>query len=621
MSRTRSSHTALAALLFCSVARLPIDLTCALLFTSAERHNFGSSAIVVADVTSEAEVDFDKHATAQDQSQSALAGRASSFWSFEQALGHLYDEAVDALSDAEEVFAEKLKTLQHTIQAKWADVKEHAAKFASEKLLPLVEKSAEYSAQMKQLFQVALKFGRLAEAGWFAVQELGMNLAKLPSAFFEYLDLQCRFFEKTLPPPKSANGEKVVSWRQRKQDLYRTIAYSDAVYKASEEAFRTRLQDNAEQSRGSGPHFAFGSGFDATSKNSVTILAADYQSEMKEPAYIVVADKDRKALILAIRGTQDLDDAATDLRFATVSEKFADTFESWFGANLLTKQDLDGENAHPAIAHPAIYVAAKTLADKASEPVRKFLQEGDNAETFNTVIVTGHSLGAATATWVYKLWSDSVEFGPNITVLGYAHAIPGVVDGNTHFPFDTFLGTVAGDDAVPRLNSPQRVAYVMAKELAVLLRIKRERGDDDIQETAQKKSLWLDIQKAQKKFFHKKTWRPAGESVLYLPNEAEDKPECVQEGGGNSSTRPPRQIYILTSPEAFDELEFSATMLTAHKASNYLKKLLLVLAPVDGKPQATSNVVAPNAFLLVDDGEAHAEKVSADTPASLRGSR
>ncbi|CAD7964782.1 unnamed protein product [Amoebophrya sp. A120] len=516
-----------------------------------------------------------------------MKNKTAAAWSAfkEKWANYIYDPAVDKLTESKEKFHAKVQELEKMAESTLGEMREEANEFAAAVLLPAMDDLG-LTDEMKQMYDIAGEMAGFAEASLLLVKEFGLNAVKLPGAFFEYRKLQCRLYENTLPSANITNAgvEETVETLtlDRKKDLYRSIAYADACYKGSEEEFRKKLQENAEAGSKlalSKDRWAFGEGFDATKAEWIDILKARYEADVKMPAYVLFGDKQRKAVVLAIRGTKAIDDAITDLRYKTVSEEMASYFDE---GSLQTKEQLDGHNAHPAI-----YLAAKDTAAETEQAITDFFADAAHAGTYKDLIITGHSLGAATASWVYSLWTEQAEkasgqhqFGADVTIWGYPHALPSVVDSLPTFPFATFLGTVANDDAVPRLNTPGRVVTVLAEQIALLMRYKQQNPppSDDSSSALQayQDEMWKHIQEEQADidFFHATTWRPAGQAVLYLPNsEEKEKRDCH----GDHALTGRAAHYSLTSPVAFDELILSFQMLPAHKTSNYLAKVLRVL--------------------------------------------
>jgi hypothetical protein len=126
---------------------------------------------------------------------------------------------------------------------------------------------------------------------------------------------------------------------------------------------------------------------------------------MYRPAHGVFLNRQDKEIIVAIRGTASIRDALTDLVCAP--EKLKEEERSVYGADIgLTH------------VHAGMWIAAKRLALDLSPRVSQLLVENPDFQ----LVVTGHSLGAGTATLLTVLWKK--DFGEKTQVTCFAFAIP-----------------------------------------------------------------------------------------------------------------------------------------------------------------------------------------------------
>lgn len=118
---------------------------------------------------------------------------------------------------------------------------------------------------------------------------------------------------------------------------------------------------------------------EAVSVDAAAVVVADWKVSMLHPVHAIVYDAAHEAVVVAIRGTFSVSDALTDL--AAAGEPFA------------------GD-----IAHRGMSVAANWFIDNRLPEIQRALEEHPEA----TLVVTGHSLGAGSATLLTILLQEYV---------------------------------------------------------------------------------------------------------------------------------------------------------------------------------------------------------------------
>jgi hypothetical protein len=155
-------------------------------------------------------------------------------------------------------------------------------------------------------------------------------------------------------------------------------------------------------------------------------LINDESATIKKPAYFLGYDKEKKTVVVGVKGTSTLGDMVTDV--LGVPHHFIRS---------------DGK---PGIAHSGNFAAASYVAERVLPAIRDlFLPSGYR------VVLLGHSLGAATASLVALLVRAAV--GPGVDLHCFAFAPPPNMDESTALwcaPDVTSI--VHCDDAVTRTS-------------------------------------------------------------------------------------------------------------------------------------------------------------------------
>jgi hypothetical protein len=150
-----------------------------------------------------------------------------------------------------------------------------------------------------------------------------------------------------------------------------------------------------------------------------------------DPSYFVVLDRRNRAVVVTFRGTISIQDALTDL----VCDH--EPYEV-FGTK--------------GFMHTGFRKAAKTLANQLEPLIQQNFAKLDNQGPIS-LILTGHSLGAAVATSLTVHWMNSRTFGET-NIQCYAYASPCVfsLPLATHPSLQSSIkSVVVKDDLVPRL--------------------------------------------------------------------------------------------------------------------------------------------------------------------------
>ena len=183
------------------------------------------------------------------------------------------------------------------------------------------------------------------------------------------------------------------------------------------------------------------------------IIVFDNRNMIEEVPFLMVADRSTKSLIISIRGTLSLHDMLTDLRGEP--GVILDSQPEWLG--------------HQGMVNAAKYVYMRLHGQVTEREQRSGGQSDRNSrgslrqrdilqccladpdyEGFD-IVVTGHSLGAGTATILAFLLRDRY---PDVRVTCYAYSPPGgllsLAAAKESEKFS--VSVIVGDDVIPRLS-------------------------------------------------------------------------------------------------------------------------------------------------------------------------
>ena len=189
------------------------------------------------------------------------------------------------------------------------------------------------------------------------------------------------------------------------------------------------------------------------------LVAAEMKSYSPEvPAYFLSASRERKEVVIAIRGTASVNDFGTDV--SAIPIPFPPK----------QKKTL----AHGGIARAAIY-----LFNELRVCLEEFAHRGYR------ITLTGHSLGAACGTLLGIILHI---FIPSVAVYGFG--CPSCVcDELSSERYDFVVNVVNGDDVVPRLNVPR--SRKLLQELVDYKSSWKTMFDEDSSSTtARVKNVW-----------------------------------------------------------------------------------------------------------------------------------
>eukprot|EP01134_Creolimax_fragrantissima_P007101 CFRG7101T1 len=167
------------------------------------------------------------------------------------------------------------------------------------------------------------------------------------------------------------------------------------------------------------------------------IVFTQWQSELYRPAYYIALDRQKRKVVVSFRGSMSAVDVLTDL--------VCDTIPYTFG-------QAEG------VAHAGFARAANRLSTELLPIVRDLLRANEGY----TVVLGGHSLGAAVATMVALLWAGIFN-----GLKCYAYAAPAAVSLNISLEAQCVVTSVVlGSDLVPRLS---RTSMEYLRDVAMLL--------------------------------------------------------------------------------------------------------------------------------------------------------
>lgn len=151
------------------------------------------------------------------------------------------------------------------------------------------------------------------------------------------------------------------------------------------------------------------------------IVLFEEHAALYRPSHMVALDRERRVVIVALRGTANILDSITNLTCSTVPMPSG-------GA-----------------AHEGMLAAARELA---AGPVGAMVDRELQGNPGFGLWVVGHSLGAGVASLLVALWRDKYPF-----VQGYAFAPPGVLSlDQARALRDNLTAVVLGDDLICRLS-------------------------------------------------------------------------------------------------------------------------------------------------------------------------
>ncbi|XP_062516675.1 diacylglycerol lipase-alpha-like [Corticium candelabrum] len=166
------------------------------------------------------------------------------------------------------------------------------------------------------------------------------------------------------------------------------------------------------------------------------LIDVTYHNTVYKPPYFVAVDRERQAIVVSIRGTMSISDALTDITADPVQ--------------------LPG-SSQPLHAHGGIYKAASFVKRRLDEgdtsPLQKAFEHAKRVDPHveYNVVITGHSLGAGTASILALLYVLENRY-PDLVCFAYSPpggllSIPAV---ELTKKFTTSI--VLGKDMIPRLS-------------------------------------------------------------------------------------------------------------------------------------------------------------------------
>ncbi|GMI58960.1 hypothetical protein ScalyP_jg11005 [Parmales sp. scaly parma] len=176
----------------------------------------------------------------------------------------------------------------------------------------------------------------------------------------------------------------------------------------------------------------------ATNLTAADVIHADLKSKTGRPAFIVVKDTTTKTLVVTIRGTLSFKDVLTDLccEGENVNVETSST-SSWFRRKIVRAPDPN------FAAHSGFLTGARSISKRCKSKIATFLEDPANKDY--KIVLTGHSLGAATAVLLKALWADSFKgFQTNC----YVYGVPcvGEETGYVVSKLDNVVGVVVEND-------------------------------------------------------------------------------------------------------------------------------------------------------------------------------
>lgn len=166
---------------------------------------------------------------------------------------------------------------------------------------------------------------------------------------------------------------------------------------------------------------------------------ASFSTTAFMPAHYVAVDRQIRAVVICVRGTANLVDSLTDV--AATHDPFS-------------VRSNDGEKLVEGYGHSGVLRSARNLFQRVRDVALAAVRENDGFE----VMVTGHSLGAATAAVLATIMRDDPDF-PRAVAFSFA-PLP-CMSLEIAEMMDEFVVTVVnGPDIVPRLSVAVLLPYI-----------------------------------------------------------------------------------------------------------------------------------------------------------------
>lgn len=166
--------------------------------------------------------------------------------------------------------------------------------------------------------------------------------------------------------------------------------------------------------------------------NDMLVCVLD-EHRLFRPNFYVALDRRLSAVILSVRGTMSVRDTLTDLSFEYIQ---------WRGG----------------VVHSGIMMSAKWFLDNVGKQLCMFAAEYGMSQ----IILTGHSLGGATAALAAIMLTDELEEnggwpvsgeGKRVRIHCYTYGTPPILSPDLARKYEHLIDTfIFGDDIIPRLS-------------------------------------------------------------------------------------------------------------------------------------------------------------------------
>ena len=185
------------------------------------------------------------------------------------------------------------------------------------------------------------------------------------------------------------------------------------------------------------------------------LLYSQMMSRKFVPCHAVSIDASRKAIVLSIRGTMSLFDCMTDLQGVYIDYTHIDP---------VSQEALVTGRVHSGIMRSAMNI---------SEEILPFLSSCMREWPDYSIILTGHSLGAGTASLLCLLWLSLPEFAAK-DLRAYVYGPPAVLSENLNeYLKEVVHSCVHGNDLICRLSLGS------VKDLAEMIKYSHTREQND----------------------------------------------------------------------------------------------------------------------------------------------
>lgn len=238
-------------------------------------------------------------------------------------------------------------------------------------------------------------------------------------------DFQRHDSGETMNPPDTQNEKNGEVCAEHVQLLYHMLRHAESIYgfpitvPSAPGITLTKLTDRAIICR-------------RTGIDAADIKLASFANSAFLPAHYVAIDKHIRAVVICVRGTANIVDSLTDI--AATQDPFA------------VREIEGGTDVRKGYGHAGVIRSARNLFARIRSVTLEALTENQGFE----LMITGHSLGAATAAVLAMIMRDDPTF-PKAVAFSFA-PLPCLSEEIVELTDEFVVTLVNGPDIVPRLS-------------------------------------------------------------------------------------------------------------------------------------------------------------------------